>query len=1003
MAQNATEFAVKCGTHAVLFMEPVGVAAAAVMKRLERHKGVQVVQCRSPLDAFAVVRQLEACLVIGHARHAADINQYLMFLKFVAQVPQKRVRMVVTDGVRDDDLIARLSIAGCTEVLPDSTTAKSLLFKIDRHLKVLPQNTGDFPAFIEMPPLLSAPPVVPPPVRPSAQPESPTQIKWADALKIESDCWILAGAQPRMTGEVWVLRMRGPAPDLGNWVQVDSSAEGLTGSKDSQELWQWRPGDPENDPFVVEQGAWLFRGNRPEYRGGHWTFAANAPSLGFYYQGRCYGRKIALEDPSRLKVLTVAKDSEQSAKLLEMIKAAADQDGEVSEQSLEKSVAPATSRTVGPHLIQVDKGQLAPDSKSQDPVAAQLLPKPLRVPDKSPRISEIGKVYFVDPLVLRSDCWLLQGRRPQWDGAKWIVKLTGPGPGAGRWTSFEVVGQTLNAQTFWQWKPASEQNDPFIREQGFWLFVGAQPIFGKGVWTFEGASADLSFFCDGQKYGSKFGPIRGGGLAVARDSVAAQSALPKIFDSYEMAVIEERKAKGIAVPPRKPIQDDAVDHSLDGAEDPFEPKGSGVQEFRYPVDHFNPQGGKWQRVSSNVDGIKTCVFVTPQMEGIDEPSLRALGAFWVYKGRAVPKRVGKQWVTLEVEPKFQMKFDKLDRPVQEFLLSLTAGARESVLSSVTNARRAKREALEAAERQKAEAERVANALRKAQERAARLTHLDESQEKPSLDDLDDLDDSWYPDEEFGQAPPVDAGADQTPPPIEAAPALDDSLDDLPLLDEVQEAAPPFRARTDLAAVQAPALAEDTSLDDLEDEAPVAEAGDEAVSAASVDEEPAQEVEKSTAELPSGPQSVAATQPPGPTLSPLALAFLLSELMNREGVDISWMSHRYCTYLSASCGGLRAELWVCGANGKAWSCAGTPDQEAGWWEGPASGAAGLSQAKTAAGDSVPVLVTQIRAGTSAPLGALVLSGQGAEKVDPKYAQAAVRMAYGMLLSLREKVA
>jgi hypothetical protein len=133
----------------------------------------------------------------------------------------------------------------------------------------------------------------------------------------------------------------------------------------------------------------------------------------------------------------------------------------------------------------------------------------------------------------------------------------------------------------------------------------------------------------------------------------------------------------------------------------------------------------------------------------------------------------------------------------------------------------------------------------------------------------------------------------------------------------------------------------------------------------------------------------------PELSPLALAFLASELMGKRGMPAQEMARRYCSFVSASLRGLHAELWVCRA-GAQWSCQGVTENTSVRYaeaiRGHQNGWADLE------GEVVHVVPIQFGGQT---LGALAIGGDArVRKIAPKYAIAAARMMVGLMKHFQE---
>ena len=144
------------------------------------------------------------------------------------------------------------------------------------------------------------------------------------------------------------------------------------------------------------------------------------------------------------------------------------------------------------------------------------------------------------------------------------------------------------------------------------------------------------------------------------------------------------------------------------------------------------------------------------------------------------------------------------------------------------------------------------------------------------------------------------------------------------------------------------------------------------------------------------QAPESSQPFVPRYSPLALAFLVSELLGKSDLDPKTQAFRYCSYLGASCGGARVELWVGKKsleNTAAWTCAGASHADAAVLGEVARGKVGRTTY-----EGLPVLVVSAEAGLAGNPGALVLQGEKVGALDLKYQQAMIRVAFGILRGL-----
>ncbi|MGK5083315.1 hypothetical protein WDW37_08405 [Bdellovibrionota bacterium FG-1] len=137
-------------------------------------------------------------------------------------------------------------------------------------------------------------------------------------------------------------------------------------------------------------------------------------------------------------------------------------------------------------------------------------------------------------------------------------------------------------------------------------------------------------------------------------------------------------------------------------------------------------------------------------------------------------------------------------------------------------------------------------------------------------------------------------------------------------------------------------------------------------------------------------AVDAKRPLEPSISPLGLALLVSEVMGRAGMDLGEIAAKYCSFVSEACAGLRAELWFCSQKGAEWRCAGSWDRGPGVLGDLARLESGLGCFKGLPARTIPVKTERADS-----LGVLVLAGAGADTMNTSYTEAAAQMAVGIL--------
>ncbi len=152
-------------------------------------------------------------------------------------------------------------------------------------------------------------------------------------------------------------------------------------------------------------------------------------------------------------------------------------------------------------------------------------------------------------------------------------------------------------------------------------------------------------------------------------------------------------------------------------------------------------------------------------------------------------------------------------------------------------------------------------------------------------------------------------------------------------------------------------------------------------------------------------------PSKPSLSPLSIAFLMSELQAKRdplepthGLSFEKIGHRFCNYVSKATGEIRVELWARGMD--RWFCTGTFDSEAGiltphFGSLPANPDLGPVPYGNQPMFLVPVTDKPGAPAGSPAVGALVFLGKGVDQIDVKWAFAVGNMARGLLITLSRR--
>ncbi|MCM2324652.1 MAG: hypothetical protein NDJ90_15440 [Oligoflexia bacterium] len=591
MIRNAADFKLEPGKIPVLFVMPYAPSFSQVMLRLEAGGVAQVAECPSTLDAASLGRRLGSCLIVAFVAKEEDSVRLLTLQKLLdQQLRQKAVRILVTSAVREKELIFRISTQLDAEILPEPVTEKSLLFKIDRLLKLLPA------------PGLVADPLLGGELgERKVERDSQPQLIAAPPLELESDCWLNVPGATRLLGGRWIVKLRGPFPQLGSWGKIESGEPGLP-------AWQWMPNDEENDPFIRESGAWVFFGQKPEFIDEAWTFVGKRLGLAFYYEGENYGSRFETDELANLRL---TEDSEASrraaAELMRLAKAIR---YGAPPQAGEEAARPGSAIAQG-----VSQGA---------------------------------------PLSLESDCWLLEGRAPRRVATKWMISLAGPPAHLGKWVPIEEEGggaqRKPSGDRYWQWMPHDPENDPFLKEEGAWVFYGLMPKYGGELWSFVGERPELAFYYDGQSYGAKLSAPAPGALVIATDSPSAEKA--------------------------RSVIDREIDRVVAAKADPRRPVSAAPLEVKIPQREFGAPGGGWEVAASGSQMRRWFVYLPAELLGDPSVDIQKLPVYWLYLGSVPPVAAeggGESlWVFQDRKPQSVARFSDLAPPLQKFLLQYFA-------------------------------------------------------------------------------------------------------------------------------------------------------------------------------------------------------------------------------------------------------------------------------------------------------------------------------------------
>ena len=359
----------------------------------------------------------------------------------------------------------------------------------------------------------------------------------------------------RPNGREELIEMVGPGPSAGTWTEVNGSTS----------EWEWIPKKTEGkaDPFILEQGKWIYKGREPEFiwKTNRWQFVSNAPSLGFYFEGALTGMRFQLEKTT----LLFAENSQQAKNKIRLIQATFDTD-----------VRFDSDKKADPK----DKDFVNKDEKKRAPGDPKLDVDGMGSSEREKNPDALGsgsEIKFVEAIQLQSDCWILENKKDARNVmGRWLIEIIGPSPSVGSWTeSKKSAGE-------WEWTPKkSDTKDPFIVEQGTWTYKGREPefIWKTNRWQFVGRKPVLGFYYEGELYGMRFRLDKNKTLLIAENSERAKGLLPLIQATFACEAHFEAEKAAVLAPKNYIDKDEAVESKTKDFLDEDETPESKTKDF----------------------------------------------------------------------------------------------------------------------------------------------------------------------------------------------------------------------------------------------------------------------------------------------------------------------------------------------------------------------------------------------------------------------------------------
>ena len=495
---------------------PPGLVQAS--ESLKKNVAIQIDMLPTIKDATTNLKQTSKALLLLVMAQKEDLVATLEFLAvYQNQIKAGVVRVIVVDLLRHPKVPGMLQSKGCRDLLEPTASAKAILHKIQQMIQIIEKAAANSPANFDK--KLDTSSKTAGKDKNSETRDAGKEVKFIEAMQIQSDCWLLANKKDaRNVMGRWLIEMVGPGPSAGNWAEFN-------GSKTE---WEWTPKKSETkDPFVLEAGKWIYKGRQPEFvwKTNRWQFVSNEPSLKFHLDGAPSVVRFQLENGA----LLFAENSQQAKNKLRLIQA-----------TFDSEVRFDADKKDGSKGQKLDSEDGTDQEKGLDSFDAG------------------NETKFIGALQGQSDCWILENKKDARSVmGRWLVDMIGPGPSAGSWT--DVNGSSGQ----WKWVPKNtDGKDPFILDPGTWIFKGREPEFSwkTNRWLFVGKKTSLGFFHEGALRGMRFQQEGAKTLLITEISDHAKKILPIIQATFACEAHFEAE-KVAALKPKDYIDKDETPES----------------------------------------------------------------------------------------------------------------------------------------------------------------------------------------------------------------------------------------------------------------------------------------------------------------------------------------------------------------------------------------------------------------------------------------------------------
>lgn len=257
---------------------------------IEPHYEVEDVSSANDLATY--LSTVSAGLVFASIKDKNDLIQLATFLKISKKVAKQTIiKLVVVNFSGDKTYEKAVEKLGILDFIEPAINTKSLKFKLDYWMKSLNvQVRNNANASAQKTNKAEA-------NKSFDKKASDNQaMTWLEPLDLENDIWILKNdGDCKKVLSKWLIRLMGPSPAVGQWVEVKAS------------IWRFDFKDTQKELFVFGEGAWFFQGDqRPEFIWKENSWLITGKTFDLFYRDQ---KQNVSRLNSKERKLTICKNS----------------------------------------------------------------------------------------------------------------------------------------------------------------------------------------------------------------------------------------------------------------------------------------------------------------------------------------------------------------------------------------------------------------------------------------------------------------------------------------------------------------------------------------------------------------------------------------------------------------------------------------------------------------------------------------------------------------------